>query len=565
MNGKYQKNGGRSAAEVVHDFVDQDHARFAFELGGAHGSGAEAILHLVVDGLGDEDLVGLGDAAYARRDVHGVADGGVFHARRGADAAHHRVPGIDADADLEFRDAFGNQFRQHLAQPGFHLQGGLHGHVLVVLDRDRSVEEHHHAVADELVQGAAVGEHDGAHLGEVAVQQLRDSERRQGLGEGREPADVREQYGEVGFLGLQVEVAVAALGDDLLRDVGRAEALEMVADERFRLQLLVKLHVFDGHAGDAGDVHGQVQIVAVELGPALLVVQVDDAVDLAFRMDGRAQGGLDAELEDAQALVLFSALVAVEDEAGLLLDHRGHQGAAVQLVFQVLLALAALVGDMGVDVVVVGRVGDQDVAGVAIDGLEQQGHGAIQQVVHGQGGAHRFDHAVDHLHALGEVLQAGLCRIGIGLSADLLFLDDVEVEVRVVQGQAGCRPDGAEVRGRRGLLAPGRGSRSRAQIHGRSALEPHLGVAHEDGGPLGPLALAQALVVEVDAVGGVLVDEFDLPAGHEDDGVLGRDAGIGNFDVATLVTAQDVGAFLEGKAVRLEVRRAADDFDQWHS
>src|SRR5690606_24291260 len=160
-----------SGNKVVHDFVHEHLAGLAFELGGTQHHGAEAPLHLFQYAFRDQDLIGLGDPANAGGDAHGVPDGGVFHAGTGADAAYHGLAAIDADADLEIGNPLPPPFREHFAQALPHLQRGLHRREFVIGHGHRGVEKHHHAVADELVQGSAVGEHDFAHFGEITVQQ----------------------------------------------------------------------------------------------------------------------------------------------------------------------------------------------------------------------------------------------------------------------------------------------------------------------------------------------------------------------------------------------------------
>jgi 7-keto-8-aminopelargonate synthetase-like enzyme len=100
----------------------------------------------------------LGERLDAGGDVHGVSDGCVLASCLRADVTQHRAPGVNSDADLQpFLAARGARLIEHLE---------AHQHRFAALDRfervrgvaQRRAEPGHQAVADELVQRAAVGE-----------------------------------------------------------------------------------------------------------------------------------------------------------------------------------------------------------------------------------------------------------------------------------------------------------------------------------------------------------------------------------------------------------------------
>ncbi len=85
--------------------------------------------------------------------------------------------------------------------------------------------ERHDAVADELVERAAVAEHHGDLAREVAVEQVDDLLRRPRLGQRREAADIREQHADLAIASGQRLDGLAAI-DQTAHDLGIQEAPE---------------------------------------------------------------------------------------------------------------------------------------------------------------------------------------------------------------------------------------------------------------------------------------------------------------------------------------------------
>ena len=91
-----------------------------------------------------------------------------------------------------------------------------HGH--------RVVEEHHHAVAGEALEGALVREDDLAHGRVILPQHAHDLLRLGGLGERGKATQVEEDDDDLAPVAL--ERIVGATVDDRLGERGREEALE---------------------------------------------------------------------------------------------------------------------------------------------------------------------------------------------------------------------------------------------------------------------------------------------------------------------------------------------------
>src|ERR1043165_1422033 len=96
----------------------------------------------------------------ARGEVDGVADGRVLGAALRADVADGRHARVQADADGELVDVF---------DLALHVHGGGDGVAGVVGRGGRRAEQRHQAVADVLVERAAVSEDDLGHRREVVV------------------------------------------------------------------------------------------------------------------------------------------------------------------------------------------------------------------------------------------------------------------------------------------------------------------------------------------------------------------------------------------------------------
>ena len=87
--------------------------------------------------------------------------------------------------------------RAEAPEPLPHLERRDDGPLGMVLEGDRVAEERQDAVADVLVERAAVAEHDVGHQREVLVEPVDQLLGLHPLGQGVKPADVREQDAEV--------------------------------------------------------------------------------------------------------------------------------------------------------------------------------------------------------------------------------------------------------------------------------------------------------------------------------------------------------------------------------
>src|SRR5256885_13488638 len=88
----------------------------------------ELALHLLVDAVVDEDLVGvvLGEPLQAGGEVHRVADDRVLHPLLGPDVAGDRLAMADADADLDLDAALEPLALVELAQAAPHAARRAH-------------------------------------------------------------------------------------------------------------------------------------------------------------------------------------------------------------------------------------------------------------------------------------------------------------------------------------------------------------------------------------------------------------------------------------------------------
>lgn len=121
---------------------------------------------------------------------------GVAHQRVLADQGPADVPRdgetrIDpaVDAQWRWKRALAAERLDALAD----LEGGVHGRSRCALERDRHAEQRHHAVAEVLLDGAAVALGDGAHLGQEGAHDGVGCGGIHLLGHGREAGQVGEQ------------------------------------------------------------------------------------------------------------------------------------------------------------------------------------------------------------------------------------------------------------------------------------------------------------------------------------------------------------------------------------
>ena len=120
--------------------------------------------------LADGDRHRRGGRLQARRHVDGVAGEEALAGGRVDVEAHQRLAGVDADADLDGAAADAGQ-RVDLVDEA---QTGAHGALGVVLVQGGHAEDGDHGVADELLDGAAVGLDHLAGHGVVPAQEAVD-------------------------------------------------------------------------------------------------------------------------------------------------------------------------------------------------------------------------------------------------------------------------------------------------------------------------------------------------------------------------------------------------------
>jgi len=115
----------------------------------------------------------------------------------GADHAHDDRAGVEADPHTEGNPVRAHDFRAERRQPGLDRQRGTQRAGGVVVVARGLLEQRHHAVAEELVDGAALGVDGVEDDLERAVEDIADVFGVEPLGHRGEAGDVTEKDGDV--------------------------------------------------------------------------------------------------------------------------------------------------------------------------------------------------------------------------------------------------------------------------------------------------------------------------------------------------------------------------------
>ena len=178
-----------------------------------------------------------------------------------------------------------------------HGEGAAQGALLVVILGQGRVEDHEDGVADELVDGAAVGQDHLGHGAQVVVEQAHDVLGGQLGGEGGEAAQIGHEHGH-GLLPaaeLQAAGLVEQCVDDVVAEVAAEDADHAVAVVQGRCRLVEALSEHHGHDGAGQTDHEQAHSPdEVGAGGAVQAAQVLGGVEA----DGRAgRTGQDAAID----------------------------------------------------------------------------------------------------------------------------------------------------------------------------------------------------------------------------------------------------------------------------
>ncbi len=149
--------------------------------------------------LGHQHGARVGGRLEAGCGVHGVAG---HHRLAGLRRRHRQhIPGVHADADLQGDVVGPAEFLVEVLEATEHPQRGPEGACGIVLVRDRHPERGHDGIADELLDGAALGFDLLAHRRRVGLHHLLEPLRVQPFAEGRRSGDVGEDHrDELAFL-----------------------------------------------------------------------------------------------------------------------------------------------------------------------------------------------------------------------------------------------------------------------------------------------------------------------------------------------------------------------------
>src|SRR6266571_294173 len=243
------------------------------------------LLQLLVERLRDEDLVGPRGVAEALGGIHCITDHGILEPPIRADVAREYFAEVDADPDAELGATLLFPLRVELLERCQLIERAAHGAVGVVLVHHGRAPQRHDRVPDELVERAAVLEHDLHHLGEVLREEGGDGVRTHRLRHRREAANIREEEDDRSlFTGEPARILL--LRDDL-RDVGREVALEVREHQRLAPHLLRALRVLDRHRGERPERDQELEVVVGEGVRRGEVVHVEDPQDLLVRTHER--------------------------------------------------------------------------------------------------------------------------------------------------------------------------------------------------------------------------------------------------------------------------------------
>jgi hypothetical protein len=193
----------RSAFARRLDGPRADGLRFAAHRQLTERAGVKVVGDETVRGLADYDRSRLRGLLQARGDVGRVADRRIVHPEVAPDAADHDEPAIETLAHPEGEGAVLLQLALIVCEGALDAERGAHGPLCMVLVSDRSAEECHDAVTEELVHRAFVAVHLGQHDLERVRHQRVDN---LGVEPGREcgeAGDVNEQDRDLFALALQ--------------------------------------------------------------------------------------------------------------------------------------------------------------------------------------------------------------------------------------------------------------------------------------------------------------------------------------------------------------------------
>jgi hypothetical protein len=178
------------------DLVRRDRPTEPFQIELPDGSCVDRPLHGAEDALTDQGLACLGHGAEPGGEVRDRPERSVVMTTLEADPAACRVPRLDTDPEAEL----GAELPLRLCQLREPLLGGDRKSdrlEFVILDGERIVEEHHHAVAGEVLEGPTVARDELAQHLVIPAKHFDEFFRRSRLGEGRETAKVAEEAGDV--------------------------------------------------------------------------------------------------------------------------------------------------------------------------------------------------------------------------------------------------------------------------------------------------------------------------------------------------------------------------------
>ena len=193
----------------------------------------------------------------------------------------------------------------------------------------RVAEEHHHAVADELVDGAAVLEGDLRHFIEVVVEQVGQGFCFQLFGELGEALDVGEEHRQSLALGFQANAALA--GEDRFPDLWRQILGQVAGQARglglFQFDFLARQG--QAHALLVNEIGGGADVECREQNADQRDQRRGDALVMQTH-HGVSQADADAHAEQRHGQVAQAAAHQGAEAEGQQEHQAGHDGEAEQ-------------------------------------------------------------------------------------------------------------------------------------------------------------------------------------------------------------------------------------------
>ena len=144
----------------------------------------------------DQHLPPQAESLDAGSQVDFIPDDRVFGIKVRTERSGHDRAGVDADAHEQFRRPDLPVVLVYVFHGELHVHGAGQGALHVIRVRIGGAKQHHDRIAHEFVDGAPVTADDVAHFDQISVQEAEHHTNRVVFRNGRESAQVGQQYGD---------------------------------------------------------------------------------------------------------------------------------------------------------------------------------------------------------------------------------------------------------------------------------------------------------------------------------------------------------------------------------